>query len=133
MNSKDESPWLLVDEADDEVIVGNRAGLIALREKIDGVLGNSAEDPAIGFDDTNIDRVILETKERYLGARSSHQETFGQKIAGLLLALWFVVLPFVAIGLTVYLLFFNEADSDCNSTSLPMHRCTNNVLPIEPG
>lgn len=132
MSTKEENPWLLVDEPDDEVIVGNRAGLISLRDKIDKILENAEEDPSIGFEDTNINRIVLESKEKYLGNINYYKETFCQKIAGSFVFIWFAVLPFIGVGLSVYLLFFNEEKSKFNMPSNPMQNCVKNVFPFKP-
>jgi len=132
MSTKDENPWLLIDGLDDEIIVGNRVGFISLRDKIDRILENSGEDPTISFEGTNINRIVLDTKEKYLEVQSTYKETFGQKIAASLLAIWFLVLPFVAIALTVSLLFFSAEDSNCNMPPIPMQSCVKNVFPLTP-
>ena len=131
MSTEEEQPWLIVDELDQEIIVGNRQGLERLRNKINQILEGSEDGPQIDVQDSSIGKVVLESKSTYLGEVEQYKATILQTIMGYLLSIWFVVLPFVAIALIAYLMFFKAQPEPVRSFT-PVPNCIKYGNPFEP-
>lgn len=76
-----------------------------MRDKIDKILESSNDDLVLGIDDTFIDRIALKNKADYVNSTGNKKQSFWNQVAGTLLAIWFLILPFVALGLMIHLAF----------------------------
>jgi hypothetical protein len=125
-------PWVALDDPDDEIIVGNREGLELLKSSIDEALKEGDAPVLEGGGEFVIGRVLFREKESYLAAViEKYENNIWQKLIGGSLFLWFIVLPFIAIGLIGYLLFYNEKQNIndiCPKMNLAPTQCS--PLPI---
>lgn len=106
MNDNKEEAWLLTDDYENEIIVGNKLGLIKLKDAIDKTLETNEENINDYVQDTNVSKIILKDKDDYLSSFSEHKETLFEKVLGVLIFTWFLILPFVGVFMIVYCLFF---------------------------
>lgn len=102
---KSEQPWLEVDEDVAEIIVGNREGLEILSAGLNEALEKGTCDLSSYLEDTNVSSVLLKGKKEYYDSFPEYKESIKDKIVGMILAIWFLVLPFVAIGFIGFSLF----------------------------
>lgn len=101
MNSE---PWLIVDDHQYEVIVGNREGLSVLKEHIEQAISSSEDELKIEKNGIAIEKIILAEKEGYQVL--PQDEKWWERVVICILGTWFIVLPFVAIGFIINS-FFN--------------------------
>jgi hypothetical protein len=106
MNNDKEEAWLLTDDYENEIIVGNKLGLIKLKDAIDKTLESNEENINDSVQDTNVSKIILKDKDDYLSSFSEHKETLFEKALGVLIFTWFLILPFVGVFMIIYCLFF---------------------------
>jgi hypothetical protein len=106
MNNDKEEAWLLTDDYENEIIVGNKLGLIKLKDAIDKTLESNEENINDYVQDTNVSKIILKDKDDYLSSFSEHKETLFEKALGVLIFTWFLILPFVGVFMIIYCLFF---------------------------
>lgn len=92
MNSE---PWLIVDDHQYEVLVGNREGLIVLKEHIENAINSPEGELNIETNGIAIEKIILTEKNEYKDP--PRDEKWWGKILICLFATWFLILPFVAI------------------------------------
>ena len=121
MKSESEKPWLFIDESELQIVVGNRSGLSKLKNAID--LALETGDPVnLGeIEETNIEMLLYKEKEQYLESCLDRQATIGQKLGGIILAGWFVVLPVVAIFLLIGIAsgYLSQEEKVC--AGIPLH------------
>ncbi|WP_444931492.1 hypothetical protein ACJJIF_06865 [Microbulbifer sp. SSSA002] len=103
MTDQEETPWVIVDDPMEDVIVGNRSGLKLLSKAIDEALENGESDFSQYLEDTSVSNIIISSKRDFLESVPQYQATLKDKVFGALTFTWFVILPFVAIGLIAYL------------------------------
>jgi hypothetical protein len=125
MNTDKKDAWLTTDDYESEIIVGNRLGLLSLRDAIDKTLESEEEKLSDYIQDTNIDKIILKEKSEYLSsfgeceeALERYKETIWDRIINSLYVIWFLVLPFIAVALIVYCLFFINKEKVFHSTPM---------------
>ena len=92
-------PWLIIDEHSYDVIVGNKEGLNTLKAKIEKVVAISGNELCLEKDGIAIEKIIISEKEEYISL--NEEEKLWEKIIGIFLIMWFLILPFVAIGFIV--------------------------------
>ncbi|MFQ3246950.1 MAG: hypothetical protein ACJAYF_001855 [Arenicella sp.] len=124
----EDKPWVTLDDLDDEVIVGNREGLELLKLSIDEALKEGDAPVLEGREEFVIGQILFREKESYLAAvTEKYEDNIWQKLIGGSLFLWFIVLPFIAIGLIGYLLFHNEKqyiNDICPKMNLAPQQCS---------
>ena len=102
---KEEKAWLIIDDQDSDCLVGNKNGLLKLKDTIEKLL-QSKEAESLGFiEDSNVCNVLLRNKADYLKTPAAIKSTFFEKVTSALLAFWFIVLPFVAIAFILFTIF----------------------------
>ena len=106
MNNDKEEAWLLTGDYENEIVVGNKLGLIKLKDAIDKTLESNEENINDYVQDTNVSKIILKDKDDYLSSFSEHKETLFEKALGVLIFTWFLILPFVGVFMIIYCLFF---------------------------
>ena len=102
---------------DENIIEGNIDGMVKLRDAIDeaircGYVG-LAVDPT-----SNIFGVSISGPESTSQPIKARTRTLISVVLGWLTFIWFVVLPFVAIGLSIYVLFFSDSQESVDHRSL---------------
>ena len=106
MNNDKEEAWLLTDDYENELIVGNKLGLIKLKDAIDKTLESNEEYISDYVQDTNVSKIILKDKDDYLSSFKEHKKTLFEQVLGVFIFTWFLILPFVGVFMIVYCLFF---------------------------
>lgn len=106
MNNDKEEAWLLTDDYENELIVGNKLGLIKLKDAIDKTLESNEEYISDYVQDTNVSKIILKDEDDYLSSFKEHKETLFEQVLGVFIFTWFLILPFVGVFMIVYCLFF---------------------------
>lgn len=109
-------PWINSEVFEGEPLTGNREGLEKLKIAIEQALDNSSTSEC-GFSCAENVVVNLDEKESYydkfnLDERSKFQK-FRDDLFAFLFAIWFIILPFVAIGLVIYDAYF-EPEKECH-------------------
>ena len=117
MGMKDNKDGYLQYVDDENLIEGDPDGLAKLRNAIDdairnGYAGLDVKSSCNIFGVSRSDQEILS-----LSDSRSKRTVFGIVLGGLTF-IWFVVLPFVAIGLLLYVLFFSDSPKETDHRSL---------------
>ena len=103
----EEGAWVILDDPDEDIIVGNRAGLKSLQSSIDKALLEGDADVLYSEDEVVVRKVLFRERKEYLEKTNSETSTkkFHNKLISFGFIVWFLVLPFVAIGLLCFLIF----------------------------
>jgi hypothetical protein len=99
----DETPWVTLHDSDYGEIVGNHSGLKTLQDSIVKALETGESEVLESDQEIVVSRVLCREKEEYFHGDESnlHKETLLGKSIGFLLMFWFLIMPFVAVGLIV--------------------------------
>lgn len=124
--SNEEKSWLFMDDSDDLIIVGNRQGFEALRDQIESILSHQPTDLGLGIEDSNISRIALQNKKDFLEAPGTRKKLFRERIIGTFVVFWFMVMPFIALALIIYLVPFGNSKSSKPITLIPT--CAKNII-----
>lgn len=115
-----------MDDSDDLIIVGNRQGFEALRDQIESILSHQPTDLGLGIEDSNISRIALQNKKDFLEAPGTRKKLFRERIIGTFVVFWFMVMPFIALALIIYLVPFGNSKSSKPITLIPT--CAKNII-----
>lgn len=110
-------PWLFFDD-DSYEVAGNKEGLEHLKKYIDNAIEKSGSSEKVVVMEEEHFSVICTKKDEYLASGESVKSKWWEGIVGVLVIGWFLVLPFVAVGLILYLLFSTPSDTSCSQKIL---------------
>lgn len=114
------------------IIIGNDAGLVQLKESIDkalsGKTGSIKTEVEQGFD------ISIECRDKYYIENDKPRSMF-QKISstiiGVFLIIWFILLPFVAIGYLLNDSFFGQSNAYKYTETCKFPECITPIKPLE--
>ena len=113
-------------------IVGNEAGLLKLKQVIEVALKNKNTSSRVEIDQGL--PCIIECSDSYERSHEKPTSLFqraGAILIGLLLAIWFFVLPFVAVGYLVNDSFFDEGSTHQFKEACKFPDCIAPLRPLE--
>jgi hypothetical protein len=110
-------PWIFFDD-DSYEIAGNEEGLKCLKKYIDNAIEDSGASEKVVIKEEEHFSVICTEKGEYFISGDTPKSKWWEGIVGGAIMVWFLVLPFVAIGLILYLVFWSPSPAQCNQKIL---------------
>lgn len=108
-NNKSTAPWLFLDtDPFPYELTGNKEGLALLKTHIDKAIENKSESIIRTEEDSFM--IACVERDTYLSSILDKTKTkWWEGILGFTLIVWFLILPFIAVALIVYLAFKEPA------------------------